>query len=184
MKSVIIIVSILLLIGGFVGVMALLGPEDSDAIWTESSVRGTLVARGQALGDFTLQPTFCRTGSGGTSGFGGATLYVNSPGVGMDLNQGAIEVRYLDDEHHRVTVTIPGSCTLNSSPRAYHRSSNCRSVVIDERDCQRHDVKVHNTGRRVSKNRASYAYAGHAALSCRLAGSGTVQADLVFDNCD
>ena len=57
-------------------------------------------------------------------------------------------------------------------------------MIIDKKHCERFDTHVHNTGRRVSANRSSYAYEGHARLSCTFPEGGTAVADLVFKNCD
>ncbi len=102
----------------------------------------------------------------------------------MDNNLGAIRVKYLGDNENQIQVTIPGSCKLNSSNRQYHQSSKCDKVIISQEHCKKFDLRVNNTGRRISFNQSTYAYEGYAHLSCVFPEGGTVEANPVFQNCD
>ena len=177
------ILAVVIFIGGLIGFMLWHDSRyGTDAIDTASVVSGHLTSRGGPFGDYRIQPRFCRSGgytSNKRSRFGGGTLHANQPQEGVKLQSGSIEVRYIGDKasEHQVRVLIPGRCR---DPKDWY---TCKGPVLHARDCSRFDVKTER-GRRVSTNAGIYAYSGRARLTCKLADSTELEADLSFRQCD
>ena len=131
-----------------------------------SSVEGSLVSKGNPVGDFTFRPASCRSGQR-RNFFGVAVL-------GEGQNDGAV-IGIIDQVKGKVVkIEIPGSCT----PPSYEE---CREVIIDREHCRVFRISVRRTSSQVNDITL---LDGEIGLDCAFPEGGTVKADLKFENCD
>lgn len=131
-----------------------------------SSVTGSLTAKGEPLGTFTLTPHQCRSGQ--RLGFFGAVM------LGEGQQDGAL-VAFLDPMKGKVVkVEVPGSC----EPPDYEK---CREVIIDPQYCSRYDVKLDRTSMMVND---IVLVKGSLDIDCSFPGGGSAKGTLVFNRCN
>jgi len=138
-----------------------------------SSTEGKLVASGEALGDFTLTPTQCRSGE--HEQFFGVYLLPEAN------NKGGVKIVKDPTSGYRVTIEKPGSC----------KEDVCEVVEVTADGCETFKVRVVPTSTYVNDIRL---LDGSLHLDCdgdkasrpgsRAPRPPTVKANITFESCD
>ena len=131
-----------------------------------SKIEGNLVSRGEPVGTFTFEPDACRSGQ--RMQFYGAVI------LGKDKHSGAVVVIEDPIKGKIVKIEVPGSC----QPPDYEK---CKEVIIDPAACNVYDMAVKRTSTMVNDIRL---IDGHLRLNCGFKEGGSLQANLIFENCD
>ncbi len=131
-----------------------------------SSVNGSLVAKGEPLGNFTFVPKQCRSGQ--RMNFFGSVL------LGEGQQDGAV-VAIIDPVKGKIIkVEIPGSC----EPPDYEK---CKEVIIDSKYCSRYDVIVDKIPVMINNIVLT---GGRLNLDCVFPGGGTAKGEIAFERCN
>lgn len=131
-----------------------------------SSVTGTLVSQGGAMGDFTFTPKECRSGQ--RLGFFGSVL------LGEGQTGGAVVAIFDPLKGKIVKIEVPGSC----EPPDYEK---CKEVIVDPQYCSTYDVKLDRTSILVNDIVLSE---GSLNLDCKYPDGGSVKGSMTFDRCN